>query len=375
MEKIANLENIASPALLLFPDRIERNIVKMVEICAGDPGLLRPHVKTHKLAEVLEMQQRHGIHKVKCATIAEVEMAASAGVSQVLLAYQPVGPNIDRLLRLRDLFPKVKISALVDNSETLAAIANAVEKANQTPLKLFIDLDTGMQRTGIAPGEKACELAQEIAQNSHTEFAGVHAYDGHIHDADLEDRKASFAKSQELLLNFLADLEKTGLAIPTVVAGGSPTFALHAEFAQTQEHWNWECSPGTPLLWDAGYGTNHADLEFEKAAVLLSRVISKPGNNRICIDLGHKAVSAENPIERRVIFPALPDATFVSQSEEHLVLEITNADSWQVGDEILGYPWHVCPSLALHAEATLIEENRATQERWTIHARNRRITV
>src|ERR1043166_4762155 len=109
--KVFNVREVASPALLVYPDRIEENIRRMIQI-AGGTGRLRPHVKTHKLAEVIHMQMEQGIARFKCATIAEAEMAAGCGAKDVLLAYQPVGPNVERLVRLARTFPNTKFSAI-----------------------------------------------------------------------------------------------------------------------------------------------------------------------------------------------------------------------------------------------------------------------
>ena len=130
---------------------------------------------------------------------------------------------------------------------------------------------------------------------------------------------------------------------------------------------------GTVVLWDAGYGTNIPDLGFLPAAVLLARVVSKPSANRLCIDLGHKAVASEMP-HPRVILQNVPEARPVIHSEEHLVVETPAADRFRVGDVVYGIPWHICPTVALHQEVWVIHEGRAT-ERWPIPARGRRLTV
>jgi D-serine deaminase-like pyridoxal phosphate-dependent protein len=134
-----------------------------------------------------------------------------------------------------------------------------------------------------------------------------------------------------------------------------------------------ECSPGTTVLWDASYATKLPDLDFYNAAVLLTRVVSKPGGNRLCLDLGHKAVASEMP-HPRVVFPDLPDAQFITHSEEHLVLESAGAARLGVGDELLGVPWHICPTLALHGEAMLIERRKVAGS-CRIEARARKLTV
>src|SRR2546428_10839913 len=107
--KVVNVREVASPALLVYPDRIEENIRRMIQM-AGGTERLRPHVKTHKLAEVIRMQMEHGIAKFKCATVAEAEMTASCNAEDVLLAYQPVGPNVERLCRFGQTFPSTRFS-------------------------------------------------------------------------------------------------------------------------------------------------------------------------------------------------------------------------------------------------------------------------
>jgi D-serine deaminase-like pyridoxal phosphate-dependent protein len=217
-------------------------------------------------------------------------------------------------------------------------------------------------------------VCRQLIDSSGVSFAGLHVYDGHIHDADVSTRGQNFETAQHAVEPFLDQLAAAGIAIPLIVGGGSPTFPWHARKASGVAY-RYECSPGTTLLWDAGYGTNHPDLEFQVAAVLMCRVLSKPGEGRLCLELGHKAVAGENPIENRVRLPELPDAVPVGQSEEHLVLETPEAAALSVGDVVYGIPWHICPTVALHQEAVVIRGGRATGERWRVRARDRRITI
>lgn len=370
---VVNADEIASPALLVWPDRVARNIESMLNQVGGDPARLRPHVKTHKLAEVVRMQRDAGIEKFKCATIAEAEMTAGAGARDVLFAYQPVGPNIGRLRSLVSQFPETRFSALVDDEGILSQISAAFTTSAR-PARLFLDLDCGMGRSGILPGESAMRLCRRMEELPGVEFGGIHVYDGHIHDVSVKDRDQHFATAFGSADLFLRELERAGIRAPVIVGGGSPTFPWHA-MASTQLGDRYECSPGTTLFWDAGYGTRHPDLDFVPAAALLARIISRPGSGRLCLDLGHKAVAAENPLENRVRFPEIPEAKLVLQSEEHLVLETPNADRYSVGDIVYGIPWHICPTVALHQEAVIVRDGRATGERWEIRARNRRLSV
>ena len=184
--QIENVADLPSPSLLVYPDRVAANIRRMVEIAGGDPTRLRPHVKTHKMAEVVKMQLDAGINRFKCATIAEMEMTAGAGAGDVLFAFQPVGPNVDRLRQLQEKFPDTAFSALVDDAENLERISDA-----GFGLRLFVDVDCGMHRTGIGV-EDAFELCEAIEAAPGVEFMGLHIYDGHNHAPDPGEREGQF---------------------------------------------------------------------------------------------------------------------------------------------------------------------------------------
>ncbi len=362
--QVANVEEIASPALLIYRDRVERNIRRAIDI-VGDVQRLRPHVKTHKLAEVVQMHIELGVTKFKCATIAETEMTASAGAKDMLLGYQPVGPNIQRLLALTRQFPRARFSTVVDDLRVVEALAETFAGAG-SPLGVFLDLDCGMHRTGVPPGDSAIAVYRRIASAAGLRAAGLHAYDGHIHDTNVEERRAKADTAFAPVIALKNELEAAGLSVPTIVSGGTPTFPFHAKRGV-------ECSPGTYVFWDFGYAEGMPDLPFEIAAVLLTRVVSKPGANRLCLDLGHKAVASENP-HPRVKLLDLPEATAVAHSEEHLVIETPRANEFQVGDVLYSVPRHICPTVALHNEVVIVRNGRA-EERWKVAARDRALTI
>ncbi len=362
--EVINAAEIPSPALLLFRDRIEANLAEMLRI-AGGPGRLRPHIKTHKLPELVRRQIELGITKFKCATIAEAEMAAQNGAEDVLLAYQPVGPQIERLVRLASEHPNVEFGCLFDHASTLDRLRQTAEGRGR--LRLFLDVDIGQGRTGIPPGPTARKLYRQMAGQDCFEAGGLHAYDGHLHDPDPVARAAACDAAFAPVAELRRQLSDDGLPVPTVVAGGSPTFPMHTRRDDV------ELSPGTTVLWDAGYAAMLPDLNFLPAAVLLTRVVSKPTPNRLCLDLGHKAVASEMP-QPRAVFLNLPDAKPVMHSEEHLVVETPHAAGIPVGAEFYALPWHVCPTVALHEEVWVVENRRASA-RWTVTARKRRLGV
>lgn len=363
--EIANVEELPSPALIVYEERIQQNVRRMIEM-VGDATRLRPHIKTHKIPELIAIQLDHGITKFKCATVAEAEMAANAGAPDMLVAYQLVGPNIARFISLCQKFPRTKFSCVVDNPVAIGQLSKAAAAAN-IQINVFLDLDIGQNRTGVAPGRDAHELYGLIAHSPNLLAAGLHAYDGHIHHTDVTQRAEACEAAFAPVTALRQKLEQDGLPVPTVVAGGTPTFPMHARRRDV------ECSPGTCVFWDAGYAHKVPDLPFVPAAVLLTRVVSKPTPNRLCLDLGHKAVASEMP-HPRVVFLNLQNPNPVVHSEEHLVLETPEAAAFQVGDVFYGIPWHVCPTVALHNEVAVARKGRV-HGHWQVTARARALTI
>lgn len=362
---VENVAEIASPSLLVYPDRSKANLDKVLAMTGG-PARLRPHIKTHKLGEMVQMHVAAGVTRCKAATIAEAELAASNGMTDVLLSYQPVGPNISRLLELIRRFPQTTFRTIVDDS---SALKNLSAAATQADLKIpvLLDIDCGMHRTGVTPDDRAAVLYRELVKSPGIAADGLHAYDGHLHIEDLAERRRACDEGMAPVLALFERLQSEGLPVPRIVAGGTPTFPIHAKYPDR------ECSPGTYVFWDFGYGNRFKDLDFQLAAMLLTRVISKPGENRLCLDLGHKAVAAENP-HPRVFFPQLPDAVAISQSEEHLVIETPRAGEFSVGDCLYGVPRHICPTVALHGYVVVVENGQAVN-RWFVRGRERKLTI
>ncbi|MCX2479094.1 D-TA family PLP-dependent enzyme [Pedobacter sp. MC2016-15] len=363
---ISNADELDSPALVFYPDRIAENIVRLKN-SINDISRLRPHVKTHKNPEISAMMIGAGISKFKCATIAEAEMLAICKAADVLLAYQPVGPKISRFIELIKTYPDTHFSCLCDNAVSLKAIASAALAAGLV-LDLFLDLNVGMNRTGIAPDEKAVLLYQQIHAEPGVNARGLHAYDGHIHDASLETRKEKWQLVMDAVLWLEGQLIAAALPKPVIVAGGTPTYPLYAALEEI------ECSPGTFILWDKGYQDAFTEQEYLTAALVLTRVISLHGPAALTVDLGHKSVAAENNLQHRVYFLNAPDAAMVGQSEEHLVLDAGAGHGFAIGDILYGLPIHICPTVALYGTAAVVE-NRQLKGEWKIIARERKINI
>ena len=359
--EIKNINELDSPALVVFPDRVKHNIQLAIDMI-GDVNRLRPHIKTNKSPDAAKLMLSAGISKFKCATIAEAEMLAQCSAPEVLLAYQPLGPKLQRFVSLIKKYSSTQFACLTDNIDATNE-QSKIFSSNNLNVPVFIDLNVGMNRTGISPGIEAIALAEHILKLKGITLKGLHAYDGHIRDADFESKKekcdAAFALVQKL---------NEKLNLPTIIMGGSPAFSVHCKRK------NIECSPGTFVYWDKGYSDLCPEQGFLPAAVLVTRIISLPSSNKICADLGHKSVAAENEITKRVFFLNAEGLKPIGQSEEHLVLETHEGHSFKVGDILYGLPYHVCPTVALYERVITIESGKSTGE-WKNVSRDRKITV
>lgn len=364
--QIQNIHEIDSPALVIYPHLVQKNINRMKEI-VGDVKRLRPHVKTHKMAEVVKLQMDNGIKKFKCATIAEAEMLGKSNAVNVLLAYQPVGPKINRLATIIKQFPQTNFACLVDDHTTAENISTVFSSQNKT-IEVWLDLDVGQHRTGIFANQSAFDLFLFCKKLEGISPVGFHVYDGHIRDNDFEKRKKRSDQCFELVEGLISKIVTLGHPKPQIVAGGSPTFNVHA----LRE--NVDCSPGTCLFWDYGYQKMLPEQKFNWAALVISRIISKPSNHLLCVDLGHKSIAAENPFPR-VHFLNLPDAKQVAQSEEHLVLDVGDNSKFNVGEVLYGVPIHICPTCALYEKAIIVDEDGLANNEWKVIARDRKITI
>ncbi len=363
---INNIDEIDSPVLVIYLERVKQNIQTAIDM-VGDVQRLRPHIKTNKSADATRLMMAAGINKFKCATIAEAEMLAICGAGDILLAYQPVGPKLKRFIALIKQYSASGFSCLIDNTDALEQLASAAS-AEGLIIPVYIDLNLGQNRTGIEPGKEAVDLYLDCFKNKNIKPVGLHAYDGHIRDLDFSLREQHCDKAFAPVGAMKKAILEKGLDEPVIIAGGSPTFSIHSKRKDR------ECSPGTFIYWDKGYLDICPEQSFLPAALVISRVISLPGPDKLCLDLGHKSIAAENELSRRVYFLNAPRLKPLGQSEEHLVVEAGAGHSFKTGDVLYGMPVHICPTVALYERAFVVENNLVKGE-WRMIARDRRINV
>jgi D-serine deaminase-like pyridoxal phosphate-dependent protein len=361
---IDNVQEVDTPFLAIFPDRVQANIDALKQMIP-DTSRLRPHVKVHKSKQVVAMMMEAGITKFKCATIAEAEMLALAGAPDVLLAYQPVGPKTKRLIYLIAGYPATKFACLVDNEQVASELA-AEASARNLCVSVYLDLNVGMNRTGIHPA-RALALYRKIMGIRGIVLVGLHGYAGQITQADAESRHMASAAAFDIVAGLRAEISEAGFPLPAISMGSTPT--LRPDAASRDAEW----SPGTFIYWDQSYAELYGELPFDPAALVVSRVISMPSENLLCLDLGYKAISSEGDLEHRVRFLGHSDLRVTSQSEEHMVISAMPGHQLVIGDVLYGLPYHIGRTCNLYQSASIVYNNSVNGE-W-YHFTGRKIST
>lgn len=355
--KLTDESVMLTPNILLYPALVKANIALILNGCKAEN--IRPHIKTIKNMELVQMLLEAGVTKFKCATLKEAWLLAEAGAVDVLLAYPLVGANITAFLDLLVSFPKVTFQVLVDSCAG-AYMLNKQALAKGVNVAVFIDINLGMNRTGVSLTE-AFECGVQVSQLSNLKVIGLHGYDGHIQETDLNERYKVVKRVLDRVLLLYKKLEEELHSKLRLVLGGSNTFPIYRELPFV------ECSPGTFMLWDWGYTSTLKEQPYHCAAVLVSRVISKPTALTLCLDLGHKAVAAENSIDKRIQVIGHADWKAISQSEEHLIVEVPVAE-WEntnLGDMHYIVPYHICPTVAKYPYYQVVDKG-VVVEQWSI---------
>jgi D-serine deaminase-like pyridoxal phosphate-dependent protein len=337
----------------------------MLTLVDGETDRLMPHIKTNKMPKVMDFLIGSGITNFKASTIAEAEIAAEAGANSVLIAHQLVGPKVDRFLDLVQHFPNTQFSTLIDNIGSAEGL-NQKASERQLTVNIYIDINNGMNRSGIKIGEGLDALMKYLKNCKNLSFHGFHVYDGHLRDPDFSARNKKIEQGLDEVTTYFNGIKEM-YPEAQMICGGTPSFTSHRMEKSRIT------SPGTCVLWDWGYGEKLTEQKFSYAALVVTRIISKPTEGIITVDMGHKSVSAENPIDKRIKLLNLDHYELLSQSEEHGVIKVADWDKWKVGDVLYGVPYHICPTINLHDEVSVIEDG-FKRDVWEITARKRRLT-
>ncbi len=362
--RVSDPERVLTPALALYPDVIASNIRCTLDLLAGRADRWRAHIKTAKLNYTLSMLIDRGVRNLKCATTLELLQACQTGATDVLVAYPLMGANTLRVREIKNQHPRVRISVLAENEAQ-------VHQWRGTDIGIFLDINPGMNRTGIEQSSRqyAVKLARAIIQSA-LEFRGLHYYDGQFGAVAEPERTKAAHAGYDQLLGLVHDLDSAGVHVPEVVTAGTPTMPCSIAYPGFEKaNFLHRVSPGTVVYHDATSLTQFpTEYGYAPAALVIARVVSHPQRNIITCDAGHKAVSADAGVPTCVVV-GHPELTPLSPSEEHLPFAVSEGpNSPQVGDILYLIPRHVCPTVN-NFDAALILHNGQVESVEEVSAR------
>jgi D-serine deaminase-like pyridoxal phosphate-dependent protein len=354
------IDRIDTPALLLDLDAFERNVLKMAQFFADKLASLRPHAKTHKCPQIALRQLKAGAIGITCAKVGEAEALAKAGVSDILIANQVVGPiKIDRLT---DLARQCDLMVAVDDSANVDELSLACQ-AKGVSLRALVEVDVGMKRCGVQSAKAALTLARQAAYAPGLQFAGLMGYEGHlVMLPDAGERRDKVKEAVGLLQEAKGLIEDDGLTVQIVSGGGTGTYDVSGTCPPMTE-----IQAGSYALMDSTYLRIRP--EFEPALTVLATVVSRPTPERIITDTGKKAMSQEFGLPQPVGTHGL---TLEGLSEEHGTLSAAAPGeiALQPGDKLRFLPSHCCTTVNLH-DVLYIVQDGVLVDIWPIAARGR----
>ncbi len=358
------VDRVDTPALLVELDAFERNLERMAREVAAAGVRLRAHAKTHKCAAVALRQMALGAVGVCCQKVSEAEALVAAGVPDVLVSNQVVGPR--KLARLASLATRARMGVCVDHPDNVDELAAAASAAG-ADMAVLVEVDVGAGRCGVAPGEPALALARRVASHDRLRFAGLQAYHGSAqHLRTFAERRAAIAAATEAARRTVELLDAHGLACETVAGAGTGSF----RFESASGVYN-ELQCGSYVFMDADYAHNLGEdgepvRDFEHALFVLATVMSTAKPGYAVVDAGLKALAFDSG-PPAVHAPA--GATYARPSDEHGRIEPgTSNVRLALGDRVRLIPGHCDPTVNLHDWYVAVRGD-VVEEVWRVDAR------
>ncbi len=355
------LDEIDTPALCVDLDVMEANIRKMSALCAQHRVNWRPHAKGHKSPAIARLQQKAGAIGVTCAKLGEAEVMAAGGIDGILVANQIVGqPKLARLVALRhEADPIVAVDDLVQVEQ----LDDAARRADVT-LSLIIEVDIGLRRAGVEPGEATVNLARHVANRPALVLTGIMGYEGHLLTVeDQAEKERRIREAMACLVETKHQVERAGIPCPIVSAAGTGSCLFTMRCSGITE-----LQAGGLIFMDAYYRRRCMVAEFDFALKLLTTVVSRPARDRAIIDAGRKSQNAE--VEKPFVH-GREDIHVARLSAEHGWLELDpSAQDLRIGDRLELIPGYGDFTTVLHDELYGVRSGRL-EVIWPILARGK----
>jgi D-serine deaminase-like pyridoxal phosphate-dependent protein len=361
-----HVSEIDTPALIVDLDIFERNLARVAQYARDHSLRLRPHTKTHKSIHVAKLQLAGGAAGLTVAKVSEAEVMLQAEPADVLIAFPVIGPR--KLERLMPLARQTRIIVALDSFFAARQLSQAAAAA-QVEIGILAEVDAGLGRVGVSPGQPLLELAQCIEKLPHVSFEGITFYPGHIKDLDDAGLRALECLS-ELTGTILEDFRRAGIQAKIVSGGSTPTlFHSHAIEGLT------EIRPGTYVFNDLNTVRSRACALEDCAASILATVVSTARPGQMVLDGGSKTFSSDRPVNTAdVTFGQIveaPSARFHKMNEEHAFVDITRSErEFSVGDRVRVIPNHICVAVNLHERVYGLRGGRV-EETWPVDARGK----
>ena len=358
----APLADVDTPALIIELDPFERNLKRMQESLAGSKLKLRPHAKTHKCAEIALRQMALGAVGICCQKTSEAEALVAAGVNDILIANEVVGAT--KVRRLAALSQRARIAVCADDAGNIREL-NAAAGEIGAELEVLVEINVGSNRCGIAPGEPALALAQQIADSPNLRFAGLQAYQGSAqHVRKVEDRRGAIERAAGDVKRTRELLDRAGIGCPKVTGAGTGTYLFEAASGVYDE-----LQAGSYIFMDADYARNEwtesGIPRFEHSLFVWTTVMSHATAGRAIVDAGLKASSIDSGMPR--IADGGP-AEYIKASDEHGVIQVNGANGFAVGDKLKLIPGHCDPTVNLYDHFICVRNGRV-EAVWPVTAR------
>jgi len=341
-----HISEIETPAIAIDLDIMERNLRRAAEYARHHDLRLRPHTKTHKIPALGRRQIELGAVGLTVAKVGEAEVMAASGTPDLLVAYPVIGRR--KLERLMQVARATRVTVALDSVAAARQLSDAAREA-QAGIGVLAEVDAGLGRVGVAPGEELLQLIRSLGRLPHLSFEGIEFYPGHIRGTDEGGRK-EIEKLGAAVGEMLAGLKRAGIA-PRIVSGGSTPTLFHSHLVAGMN----EIRPGTYIFNDKNTVVSGACAYDDCAASIHVTVVSTARRGQIIIDGGSKTFSSDRlGGAGEATFGFLvdaPDAVFVKLNEEHGYVDVRRAGrDFAVGDRLRVIPNHICVAMNLHEQ-------------------------
>jgi D-serine deaminase-like pyridoxal phosphate-dependent protein len=362
--KISDLD---TPAVLIDLDKLEQNIARLASFAKAQRVNLRPHIKTHKIPQIAQLQLRAGAIGITCQKLGEAEIMAASGLDDILITYPIIGEH--KLNRLTQLKQSAKVCTVLDSEEAMAPLAAHMQH-EALQHEIMIEVNTGLNRCGVLPGEPVLKLVQRLQQFPSLKLRGIFTHEGHAYNfPNLQERERVVMKAADDMKRTAHLLREHCFACEVISVGSTPSAMIIGRAEGVTE-----MRPGNYVFCDRVQLKLGSCTEDQISASVLATVISRPAPDRVIIDAGNKTMCTDNAADFNNTIGVVvghPELTFHYSSEEHgRITSKTGRIDLKVGDRVRLLPNHACGMMNMHDEVYGVR-GEVVEEVWKVAARGK----